>query len=344
MKKGFLLAILSTQFLTSAQENWGKITFKTISIPTADGAGTYAVPIRDCSAGAGVSGAHVGLFLPDPSSFDSVSFAPFATALTGTSAQTAPYVSTPASQTITVPGYPPGSRAVIVIRFWTGSEYGSSFPFGQWVLTTLPLGGIPPGGGDEISTPSLTGWGPEDGSGLNVDIWPPHVSVYGPKDGAVYAAPATIQVNVSFGADPGYAATNLKLYADKILIADETPSGPGTPHSYQTPPLGPGKYPLYSIIHGGYGSCMTEAQSIPINITVVDPIDIALTSPAIANGQLTFQYTANPGLSYSIETSTNLKDWQTIDTTKPTTSPALFTQPLNSATPTFYRIQRLPNP
>jgi hypothetical protein len=179
--------------------------------------------------------------------------------------------------------------------------------------------------------------------------------VFGPAEGAVFAAPATVQISVTYGGDPGCTATNLAVYAGPILVtnlAGVAVPPPGISQTYATPPLGPGSYSLYSVIHAGYGSnsefpqfLFTGAtQSIPINITVVDPIDITLTPPAIANDQLTFQYTANPGLSYAVQTSTNFKDWQTTGTTKPTSSPALFTQPITNATPTYYRVQRLPNP
>lgn len=349
MKKAFLLGILATQLCARAQDNWGKIILKNIGIPKSDGSGTYDVPLWNYSTGAGIgaSGATLGLFLADNSPFST----PFATAAMGTNAAQSPFAINPASQTVAVPGYGPGSRAVVIIRAWTGSSWGSGLT-GEWVFTTLPLGGTPPGGGAEIPTPSLTGWGPEDGSGITVSPWPPHAFVSGPAQGAVFAAPATIRIGAGFGGDPGVVATNLAVYAGSILVANDASAAPGVLHKYTTPPLGPGTYSLYAIAHAGYVGYGSQppfiftgaTQSIPINITVVDPVAISLTPPAVANGQLTFQYTVNPGLTYTIQTSTDLKTWQTIETNTPTSSPALFARAISGDPAAFYQVQRMPNP
>jgi hypothetical protein len=352
MKKALLFAALSSQFLIGAQENWGKIEFKTRNIPKSNGGGTYNVPLLDYDGGAGIGarpgGASIGLFLPGPP-FSSPP--PFATSVMGTTAISSFYPIFPTSQTVMVPGHRPGSRAVIIIRAWIGSSWENSFgslPTGEWIFTTPPLGGVPPGGGDEIPTPSLTGWGPEDGTGITVTPWPPRAGIRGPADGAVFASPATVQITASYGGDPGCNATNFAVFVGSILVANEVPS-PGVPRTYLTPPLGPGAYSLYSVAHAGYGSgsqfLFTGAtQSIPINITVVDPVNISVTPPIIANSQLTFQYTVNPGLSYVVQQSIDLQSWQGIETNKPTSSPALFSRPLPNSPSGYYRVERIPNP
>jgi hypothetical protein len=349
MKKAFLLGILlATQFFAAAQDNWGKIILKNIGIPKSDGSGTYDVPIRDYINRAGLGayngGATLGLFLADNSPFAQ----PFATAAMGTSASESPYATVPASQTVTVPGYAPGSRAVIIIRAWVGPNWGAGAATGEWVFTTPPLGGIPPEGGPEIPTPSLTGWGPEDGSGLIVTPWPPRAYVSSPRDGAVFAAPASIKITAGYGGDPGCTATNFAVYAGPVLVTN-TLLNAGTPGSYLTPPLGAGTYSIYSVVHAGYGSgpqfIFTGAtESLPMNITVVDPVEITLTTPSIATGQVSFQYTVNPGLTYTIQTSSDLKTWQTVETNKPTSSPAVFTRAMSADPAVFYQVQLVPNP
>jgi hypothetical protein len=341
----FLLMLLLVKVSAFAQ---GKIIFKNIGIPKADGSGTYNVHLRDYASGGGLGlragGATLGLFLPGSST-------PFATSVMGTSASASFFAVSPPSQTVTVPGQPPGARAILIVRAWTSGFIGST-PSGEWAFTTLPLGGVPADGGPEIPTPSLTGWGPEDGSGIAVVPWPPVTHAWGPVDGAIYAAPATIQINASYGGDPGCTATNFAVYAGPIVVANlngnEVPLA-GFPRTFLTPALGPGQYSIYSLVDAGYGSgaqflSTGRIQSNPINITVVDPVDIALTPAAIANGQLTFQYTANPGLAYTVQTSTNLINWQPIETNKPTSSPALSSRPLTDGSSGFYRVERLPNP
>jgi hypothetical protein len=335
-----LLLFFLAQAFAIAQENWGKITFGNLNIPRSDGAGTYNVPLRD-ESGAGIGsksgGATLQLFLPDPTSFTGISSTPFAIASMGTTSTSSPYTIGPA-QTVTVPGYAPGSRAVIIIRTSGG----------EWIFTSLPLGGMPSGGGPEIPTPGLTGWGPEDGSGITVTAWPPSTRVFGPSQGAVFAAPATIQISATYGGDPGCNATNFAVYAGPILVASEILHA-GEVKTYTTPPLSSGTYALYSVVSAGYGygeyfTFTGTTQSIPINIIVVDPIDVSLKTPSVANGQLKFQYAVNPGLTYTIKASSDLKTWQTIETNKPASSPAFFSRSMSGTPATFYQVQRMPNP
>lgn len=354
-KTGILLLLFATPISHIAQENWGKIIFQNRNIPKADGTGTYDVPLRNYNTGAGLGsapeGATLALFLPRRTVTDYA--VRLATSAMGKSSTTSPYAVLPSSQIVSVPGYPPGSRAVLMVSAWTGSgTFTGSEPHGEWIFTTVPLGGIPPGGGPEIPTPSLTGWGPEDGSGIAVVPWPPQAFAGGLADGAVFAAPATIQIIARYGGDPGCTATNFAVYAGPTLIANlvgaEIPY-PGMFRTFTTPPLGAGKYALYSVAHAGYGSSSQflftgATQSIPINVTVVEPTDISLALPTVANGNLTFQYTVNAGLSYGIQSSTNFTDWRTTTTNKPTSSPATYTERLANNPGTYYRVQRLPNP
>jgi hypothetical protein len=92
-----------------------------------------------------------------------------------------PYIITPAaSQTVFVPGYTPGATPSLTIRAWTtrsGSFTAAQSlqglmngeQWGEWVITSKPLGGVPIGGGTPIIPPTLTGWGNENGSGYELN-------------------------------------------------------------------------------------------------------------------------------------------------------------------------------
>jgi hypothetical protein len=182
---GFALACLSSL-------GQGTLIFKTIGIQTSTGSGTYNVPLfandgnnvqngfpmgdvppEPGLPGAGTvpGGVTVGLFAPGAST-------PFATGILGTTAQTSPFVVTPAAQTVAVPGSPPGSTPTIIIRAWQGPSFDNTFPlqWGEWALTTKPLGGDPGGGALPITPPTLTGWGNENGAGFELNMPTPEPS------------------------------------------------------------------------------------------------------------------------------------------------------------------------
>lgn len=163
----------------------GTIVFKSLGVQNAAGTGTYNVPLFSCSmenpansigAGALPGGVTVGLFL------SSNLTTPLATGQLGTAnAAQQLYIITPApSQTIFVTGQPPGSTPSLTIRAWTtasGSFAGAltsvGGQWGEWVITSKPLGGTPAGGGGTpITPPTLTGWGSENGSGFELNCVP----------------------------------------------------------------------------------------------------------------------------------------------------------------------------
>jgi hypothetical protein len=181
MKKAlFVLAAVTMAASAFAQ---GTIVFQNRNIPTASGSGTYNVPIWELggtgsnAAGDLPGGVTVGLFDQ-------------AGTLIGSSllrTDAAPSVNSgffaTAAQTLTVPNAAPGSTPTLIVRAWQGpgtfteSKTGGrqymdelSSPANQF--TTKPLGGTPAGGGLPITPPGMTGWGPENGTGLTLTIIP----------------------------------------------------------------------------------------------------------------------------------------------------------------------------
>jgi MYXO-CTERM domain-containing protein len=186
--KGALFTILTAASVAAQSSTDGTIVFKSIGIQNAAGTGTYNVPLfannhdndnlgngnSSTPAGLVPGGVTVGLFLSSNLN------APLAIGQLGDSSGPVarqPYIITPqASQTVTVPGQPPGSTPSLTIRAWTTSSgsflntqrYGGHW--GEWVITSKPLGGVPAGGGTPITPPTLTGWGSENGSGFELNF------------------------------------------------------------------------------------------------------------------------------------------------------------------------------
>ena len=178
MKKASLtttfFAVLS---ITTSLAADGTLIFKTLGIQKLDGSGTYNVPLYVDPAVSGVSNEGAGL-LPGGATiglFTAGSTTAFATSILGTTAAQSPFAVNPASQTVGVPGSAPGTTPSITVRAWQGQSFaaasaqGSGLEFGEWTIAaTKPLGGDPGGGALPITPPTLTGWGPEDGTGLHL--------------------------------------------------------------------------------------------------------------------------------------------------------------------------------
>ena len=74
------------------------------------------------------------------------------------------------------------------------------------------------------------------------------------------------------------------------------------------------------------------------------PTPSSLSGASINNGQFSFSYTADAGISYVVQSSTNLLDWVSLTTNVAPGSPVLFTNAVNPAGTHFYRVVRLADP
>src|SRR6185437_14094588 len=83
------------------------------------------------------------------------------------------------------------------------------------------------------------------------------------------------------------------------------------------------------------GLSATQTFTVTVNAVAL-PV---MSSTSLSNGTFGFQINGNGGMNYLIQSSTNLLDWNTIDTTNPLSLPFQWTD-TNSATDglRFYRV------
>jgi hypothetical protein len=86
-----------------------------------------------------------------------------------------------------------------------------------------------------------------------------------------------------------------------------------------------------------------STTSSVVNISVVTPVTTSLSASTAVNNQFSFGYSANPGLRYVVEGSSNLFNWTPLVTNIATGNPAFFTNGISESA-NFYRVGRLPNP
>lgn len=162
----------------------------------------------------------------------------------------------------------------------------------------------------------------------------PSVSITNPAANAVFAAPANVKVSASATVSSG-TVTNVSFFGNSSPLG----SAQAAPFSITTGSLGAGSYGLTAVATASGIS----ATSTVVNISVVTPVATSLSGSSAANNQFSFSYTVNPGLSYVVQSSSNLLNWTPLATNVPGSSPAFFTNPI-AGPDDFYRVGRMPNP
>ena len=162
---------------------------------------------------------------------------------------------------------------------------------------------------------------------------PPTVSLTSPTGETVLAAPANVHLTASVS---GGTVTNVQYFAGAAGLGQATVA----PFSVTGSLPAAGNYALTAVATAGGLS----ATSAVVNISVVTPVAITLSSPHVGSNQFIFSYTANPGLSYVVQNSSNLISWSAVATNVATSNPVIFTNTFVSNSTRFYRVGRLPNP
>jgi hypothetical protein len=186
----------------------------------------------------------------------------------------------------------------------------------------------------------LTSWGGAGGAGdksfsyarSTLAAVPPTIGITNPASGAVFAAPA----NVSILTTNSGTVTNVQFFTNGVSLKSVLTA----PFSITASNLTAGAYALTAVATASGLS----ATSTVVNVSVVSPVTISLSGASISNSQFRFSYTANAGLSYVVQSSTNLLSWVSLTTNIAPSSPVPFTNAVNSTGAKFYRVTRLPNP
>jgi plastocyanin len=167
---------------------------------------------------------------------------------------------------------------------------------------------------------------------------PPTVSITNPASGAVFAAPANVTIQAS-ASDSDGTVTNVHFLIGSTNLGNVTVA----PYSIVVNSLAAGSYTL-SAVASDNGSATATNQ---VTISVVTPVSVLLSAPLPAPPtEFSFSYTANAGLSYIVQRSTNLvsTDWTTLITNTAGSGSINFTDLNATVNPAFYRVGRLPNP
>lgn len=160
----------------------------------------------------------------------------------------------------------------------------------------------------------------------------PTVNLTSPTNGQVFVAPATVTLTANATVSGG-SVTNVGFFVNGALAGND----PSNPFSTVTGSLAAGNYALTAVATAGGIS----ATSAVVTITVGTPPP-GLSAPLAGNNQFTFDYTANPGLSYVVESSSNLVNWIPLATNVAASSPVHFTNNIIPNGSRYFRVGRLP--
>jgi len=163
----------------------------------------------------------------------------------------------------------------------------------------------------------------------------PTVTITNPVNGAVFASPANINIAANASTSGG-TVTNVAFFANVTPLGAVTTA----PFTLTSGPLAAGSYALAAVAT----AAGISATSTVVNVTVVNPTTVSISGANVNSGQFAFSYTADAGLTYVVQSSSNLVDWVSVTTNVASGSPVPFSDSSDSSAIKFYRVSRLPNP
>jgi plastocyanin len=212
---------------------------------------------------------------------------------------------------------------------WDSGVHSPSFTF---PLTFTNAGTFPYHCSVHVVTHNMRGSVTVQGAG-NV---PPTVTITNPPDGAVLSAPATIALAAT-ATDSDGSVANVQFFQGTAPLANVT----SIPYSVAVNNLGAGDYTFSAVATDNGGLSATNA----IVVHVVTPVPVVLsalqrTSPT----SFQFSYSANVGLRYVVQRSSDLANFITFVTNTATSNPMTFLDSVVTGAVNYYRVGRLPNP
>jgi plastocyanin len=215
------------------------------------------------------------------------------------------------------------------VGLWDSGVHNPSFSFS---LTFTNAGNFPYHCTTHVTTQNMRGSVTVQAAG-NV---PPTVAVTNPPNGAVLSAPATITLAAT-AADPGGSVANVQFFQGTAPLANVTSS----PYSVVVNNLGAGDYTFSAVATDNGGLSATNA----IVVHVVTPVPVVLSAlqrPSPTSFQ--FSYSANVGLRYVVQRSSDLTNFITFSTNTAASNPVTFLDSVATGAVNYYRVGRLPNP
>jgi hypothetical protein len=152
----------------------------------------------------------------------------------------------------------------------------------------------------------------------------------------VFAAPANVTIAAN-AADSDGSLTNVQFFGGAVSFGSTTAS----PFHITANNLAAGAYALTAKATDNAGASTTSSV---VNITVVSPVAVSNFFPRLTNGQFVFDHTANPGLRYVVENSSNLTSWTSVATNTASSNSVEVMDTFSAGEIRFYRVGRLPNP
>ena len=162
---------------------------------------------------------------------------------------------------------------------------------------------------------------------------PPTVSITSPTNNSTFVAPASVNLAANATVSGG-TVTNVTYRAGASVLGSATTA----PFNVTASNLPAGPYALTAVATAGG---LSTTSSV-VNFTVISAGSILLSSPQITANQFIFSYTANPGLSYVVQSSSTLSNWTSLSTNIAASSLVTVTNPLAPSGAVNYRVGRLP--
>ncbi len=161
------------------------------------------------------------------------------------------------------------------------------------------------------------------------------VNITSPADGRAFADPVSVKIATAVTNNTA-AVTNVQFFSNGGLLGAVATA----PFTFITPPLSSGAYTLTAKATDGTGA---SATSGPVHISVVTPVAVSNFFPRVTNGQFVFNHTANPGLRYAVENSTNFATWSPVVTNTAVSNSVEVIDAFQVGGLRFYRVGRIPD-